>query len=385
MSSVTRTLNPLHFEDLEPKRFEDLIRQLAYDFKIWRRLEATGRSGSDDGFDARGYERIDLGGSSLAIDEEQDAADNLSDRLWLIQCKREKTINPAKMHLHLSAIKLDKQFPIHGIILASACDFSKKSRDVLISWCRDNGINEWHIWGKAELEDQLLQPKNDGILFAYFGISLLIRRRSKVTEVRRQLMIKNKLKQLLEDSYLHHVLIRDIEDERYPYDLVDGDNPNWRVREVVSVHARGLILRRLMRPAWISSDSDGWDAAFGSPGQDSSNGFDYWNIEQEKYSELNIQSLAIWQKIPDIEKAWVYTDIIVPYSQIVLIDDVGDDVFDGPHVYVSDWNASVLGCNKIESMESPKREFHLDDDKYKYRVNIFPNELRENNDRFTGY
>jgi hypothetical protein len=56
--TVTRTLNPLPFEHLEPKRFEDLARQLAYDFRVWRQLEATGRSGSDYGFDARGFEIV---------------------------------------------------------------------------------------------------------------------------------------------------------------------------------------------------------------------------------------------------------------------------------------------------------------------------------------
>lgn len=39
---TTKTLNPIHFEDLEPHRFEDLIRQLLYDFKNWKSLEATG-------------------------------------------------------------------------------------------------------------------------------------------------------------------------------------------------------------------------------------------------------------------------------------------------------------------------------------------------------
>lgn len=36
MTLITRTMNPLPFQDLEPKRFEDLVRQLAYDFKPWR-------------------------------------------------------------------------------------------------------------------------------------------------------------------------------------------------------------------------------------------------------------------------------------------------------------------------------------------------------------
>lgn len=33
MTTPTKTIGPLHFEDLEPKRFEDLVRQLAYDFR----------------------------------------------------------------------------------------------------------------------------------------------------------------------------------------------------------------------------------------------------------------------------------------------------------------------------------------------------------------
>lgn len=54
--ATTRTYGPLHLEDLEPHRFEDLVRQLLYDFRSWSQLEATGRTGSDDGFDARGRE-----------------------------------------------------------------------------------------------------------------------------------------------------------------------------------------------------------------------------------------------------------------------------------------------------------------------------------------
>jgi hypothetical protein len=64
MKKSSQTINPLHFEDLEPYRFEDLVRQLIYDFKPWHTLEATGRSGSDDGFDVRGLE---LGADAAAV------------------------------------------------------------------------------------------------------------------------------------------------------------------------------------------------------------------------------------------------------------------------------------------------------------------------------
>jgi hypothetical protein len=54
MPKITCTIGPFHFEDSDPKRFEDLIRALANDFKDWQSIEATGRSGSDDGIDIRG-------------------------------------------------------------------------------------------------------------------------------------------------------------------------------------------------------------------------------------------------------------------------------------------------------------------------------------------
>src|SRR5713101_1238819 len=101
MARPTRTLNPLPLQDLEPHRFEDLIRQLAYDFRKWRSLEAIGRSGSDDGIDIRGVEQ----GASLFEPEDIEGDDTREpepalpdhDRLWVFQCKRERSIGPKKV------------------------------------------------------------------------------------------------------------------------------------------------------------------------------------------------------------------------------------------------------------------------------------------------
>jgi hypothetical protein len=43
-----RTIGQLHFEDLEPHRFEDLVRQLVYGFRDWVALEPLGRTGADE-------------------------------------------------------------------------------------------------------------------------------------------------------------------------------------------------------------------------------------------------------------------------------------------------------------------------------------------------
>jgi hypothetical protein len=141
-ATPTRTYNPLPFTDLEPKRFEDLVRQLVYDFRPWRRLEATGRSGSDDGFDARALEIVEAPDAATPVDrdepeDETATTDGAADRLWLIQCKRERTINPAKLKSHLGQINLSPEEKLHGIIFAAACDFSMASRDAFYAWCRD--------------------------------------------------------------------------------------------------------------------------------------------------------------------------------------------------------------------------------------------------------
>ena len=182
MARASRTLNPLHFEDLEPHRFEDLVRQLAYDYRAWSSIEATGRGGADDGIDIRAFE------SSVVpevLDEEDEAPLGLPTpgRLWIFQCKREKRITPKQVERYVQESITGEQVP-YGFILAAACDFSKKSYDAFRAALIGTGVQEFHLWGKAELEDMLFQPKNDPLLFAYFGISLQTRKRSRQSELR---------------------------------------------------------------------------------------------------------------------------------------------------------------------------------------------------------
>ncbi len=346
MVSTTRTLNPLPFGDLEPKRFEDLIRQLAYEFKNWRRLEATGRSGSDDGFDARGYEIIDDGRTTLDSEGEGGDEDDAgtSDRLWLIQCKREKRIGPTKLRVHLGEIILAPGEQLYGIVFSAACDFSKQSRDVLAEWCRDNDVSEWHIWGRGELEDMLFQPRFDHLLFAYFGISLSIRHRTKASELRRQIAIKRKLKRFLESQSNRLILLRDIDDKYYPGAHPNGEKPRFRVRRADSLTAYGLLLKVSMREAWLSADNKEWDVALASWGNEYNVHDDPWNQPTDAEEAINRLASDAWHQLPDNEKAWLYAEGIIPYENIILIDDVGDDEFSGPHIFVTGWDGSYQLC-----------------------------------------
>lgn len=244
MVTPTKTLHPLPFEHLEPRRFEDLVRQLAYEFRNWRALEATGRPGSDEGYDVRGWEIVPEFEAPEPSTEDNmlgplDAPEN--HREWLFQCKREKSIGPKKVEQFLDEIGQDTLGNLYGLVLACSCDLSLKSRDLFRSKCRDAGISECYVWSRGELEDMLFQPKNDGLLFAYFGISLRYRERSLKTAIRARLAVKRKLSRAV-GGHGDVVLLRDPEDDRYPYIQKDvaRDDHRWWVRTVTDHHPLGI-------------------------------------------------------------------------------------------------------------------------------------------------
>src|SRR5262249_7246059 len=152
------------------------------------------------GFDARGIEIIQDGRDLAEVGDDDEASPmRTDDRAWLIQCKREKTISPKKLMDYLGALLEPERENLHGIIFAAACDFSKSARDAFRVKTRELGFGEAYLWGKGEIEDMLFQPKNDHLLFAYFGISLQTRRRTLRTEIRSKLAMKRKAQRILED------------------------------------------------------------------------------------------------------------------------------------------------------------------------------------------
>src|SRR5277367_5900831 len=179
--AVTRTLGPLHFEDLDPHRFEDLVRELVYDFKDWQSIEATGRGGADDGFDIRAYERASVPDTAPEPGEpgEDDSASHpMEGNLWMFQCKREAQIGPTKVAQIINhGVKADT--PPYGYVLAAPANFSKRSFDVFREELRQRGVMEFYLWGRAALEDMLHWARNDRVLFTFFGVSLVTRRRSR--------------------------------------------------------------------------------------------------------------------------------------------------------------------------------------------------------------
>jgi len=336
MARVSRTINPLHFEDLEPHRFEDLVRQLIYDLKDWKAIEATGRSGAEEGFDVRAWENI-YADQDLEEDEEENIIAKPQGHLWLIQCKREQSITPKKLKSYAQEINVNPDQPIYGVIFVASCNFSKKSRDAFIDIIRHKGIQEFHLWGKAKLEDMLFQPKNDHLLFAYFGFSLIIRRRSLKTQIRSKLSIKRKVTKYLGAGNYDFVLIRDAHDTCYPYknEVKDFDKkPRWWPYTFRGHYYNGIKLLTCKFFAYLADDQQHWD--YVEDINDSCHQQNPWqdNKNSKKHGEKRNRVWRYWLEIPKQNQAWFEIIRFIPYERIIDIDKDGDPRFSHPHIYI---------------------------------------------------
>lgn len=380
---VTRTLNPLPLEHLDPKRFEDLVRQLLYDFKPWRSLEATGRGGADDGFDARGVET--QVGFTVTADGDDENSEELAapeeERVWLIQCKREKNLPPKRLLAHLTAIPPESVEGLYGLVLATACDMSKAARDVCLSWAREQGIQEVHIWGRSEIEDQLFQPKNDNLLFAYFGISLQIRRQNVATRLRRITTLKRKLRKLAgENSWLGTpLIIRDPSDERYPQ--IDQRAWNrgeylWEPRYSQGLGVTGLRILLRNFYAYYDPESGEWDFA---------TGFDYtYPFEAEELwptpSRRDHKAAEIvdaWSQMPTRYQHFFKIVGGLPYTEMLEIDEVGDVFCPLPTIFCNFISGEPpFGDRTAVILEPSGGYVHPVTWRPEKHVKVFPEELR---------
>lgn len=345
-ATPTRTLNPLPFQDLEPHRFEDLIRQLAYDMRRWKSLEATGRSGSDDGLDIRAIEAPRPEERSSEDDaSEEDRISPSVEQLWIFQCKREKSLSPKHIRKIVAESLVSLSSPPYGFILAIACDISKKARDAFREEMVSRRIEEFELWARSELEDKLFQPKNDRLLFAYFGLSLQPRRRSLLSMVRAQIVLKKQLEALLPDHSPHGivVLLRDPSDERYPNASKASESPaRWLLG--VALHTKDpghLTVLRHEFLAWVRADGTGWDALEDHDHNQAriladlmSHGAWLPNQETPPGRTPNIHQQFYQEYVPERERATLKILRHVPYERILAIDPTGDGYHPVPHLLI---------------------------------------------------
>jgi hypothetical protein len=371
--AVSRTINPLHFEDLEPHRFEDLVRQLAYGFRSWQFLEATGKVGNDGGVDIRGLEESKVLDDDLIGEAEEDSEEGSIPevREWRIQCKRYKTIGPKLIRQIVEEAIPNPKNPPYGLIIAAACDVSGTTISTFHEERIKRGAIVGHIWTKAHLEDLLFQPKNDHLLFAYFGISLQTRKRSRLQKVQAELTLKRKLLRAFElkefsEIRFEEVLIRDLEFDGRLLDTIQHPSvndyspiPRWFSARIVNAYSRGLMVQRFVYDGWVKDDGS-WDFLLSSARSVSWIGSDVARDREtdemrHREVEKSFAHQQVYEFVPEDERCRIEIGRLLPFTSILEVDPIGQPYFEGIHLFC-DFNNDdgpfedgiTLRCSKSE-------------------------------------
>lgn len=323
----TRTINQLHFEDLDPIRFEELILAMVYRMRRWEKLDHFGKKGSDDGIDIRAIELLENGKSNT----------------YYFQCKRyQKISNSVIKNIIDDYISKNTYIPQFYVLVVS-CALTKKQIEYFESYCRKQNFNTVIVWTNSVIEAMLFSEYHD-LLFAYFGINLVSERRNLVGSIRRNVELKKKMKkdflkqigssnrkELDERLYkpwtkFNHseVLIRSIYDKAYPKDntLLENNFTGYYKAEVYDFYHNGLMVRA------------------------------YPYVKDIKFKE---ESLDDSNKFEIIEtKAEILG--CIPFENIIEYDIEGDEYYNYPHLFCDFVNVSdpyekfvyLIGKSKIK-------------------------------------
>jgi hypothetical protein len=223
----------------------------------------------------------------------------------------------------------------YGLIVAAACDVSAATLSAFRTSAAGRGVREFLLWTNAHLEDLLFLPRNDHLLFAYFGISLQTKVRSQLTSVRATITAKRKLRSALKlDTEGHHqkwVLIRDVEDSDYPKPTVAQEHLRDRAApghaaELLTFYGRGLLVERFAYAGSVEEDGS-WDYDPETRSALPQFGHDYWKeVDPEARNRIDVPYDDPVRKI-------IREFAFLPYENILEVDPFGDALNDAPHVF----------------------------------------------------
>jgi len=299
----TKTINRLHFEDLDPIRFEDLCLALVYRLNRWFEIEHYGRQGKDLGIDILAIE--DLEGE---IKKE-----------WIIQCKRYKDITKKQLAEIVDKLLERRSKAPDILLLIISCDLSKDKSEYFKKYAMDKGIATPLIWTASILETRLYTENKD-LLFSYFGISLAIQERSRIATIRRNIKLKQRMRKDFIKSKIDYnkilnepwekfensnFLIRSINDMVYP-DIDENQKgiSSWFRVETYDFYHNGLEIITGIREIIMDEDRN-WDLV------------DYYdNTKKEEYTLVKAYEIGR-----------------IPYENIIEYDLSGDEYYNFPHIF----------------------------------------------------
>ena len=332
---VTKTIGQLHFEDLDPIRFEELAMAMIYRMKRWIALDHFGKQGSDRGVDIRAIEELENG----------------KKKIYYFQCKRYKKITKSIIHGIIDNY-LEQNVIIPDIyVLVVGCSLSRDLTEDFEEYSKSKGFSTVSVWTSSVLECKLMSEYQD-LLFAFFGINLTEKRNYTIQSIRRNVALK---KRMHEDFLKHErltseeirarmqdpslrfihseVLIRSINDIAYPKNtLNDFDYTGFFKAEVYNFYHNGLIVYAMpyVTDIYIKEYED--------------------CLEKEQY---------------EVKKVRAQVFGFIPFENIIEYDINGDEFYIYPHLFCDFVNPS----NPFEKIGYKVDDYFIDDDDFISEVN----------------
>ena len=339
--NMTRTYGKLHFDDIDPSRFEDLTLAMIYKSRRWFSINSFGRSGNDDGVDIQSVEELENGVK----------------RTWFIQCKRYLKLSSSGLKQIIDTIIKNNSTKPDILLVVVSCNVSKNSIESYQQYAKNKGINSALIWDAAVLETMLYSEFHD-LLFAYFGVNLNFQRKNKIETIRRNIGLKQQIKKdflkkninpsetikrpFLKFAY-NEAIIHSIDDDKYP--KVDNKNygiSSWYKVEIYNFYHNGIEVIIGAKKCVIF---DEW----------------YWDIIEDDDSVDN-EKFKI-----DI----AYEVGRIPFENIIAYDIDGDEFYPFPHIYC-DFKYSCMPYEEI-------RYYYVGDYEKSYIHDILlENDMRKN-------
>lgn len=191
---------------------------------------------------------------------------------------------------------------------------------------------------------------------------------------------------MLKDRSNTSILLRSPDATGYPYtgDLADfKKNPLWMVwpyRGMLHDSLQFCVGRYF---AYLSDDGKSWDAAMAVNDARSRTHEDPW-LGESRHNEKQQAVFECWNKIPEANQAWLEVVGLVPFDDILDIDDLGDEYVRTLHVYApfapgKDGPFKIFFA-KVETIGQWDRRSFCPHENTDGRIEYFPAAFRELND-----
>ena len=251
---ITRTIGKLHFEDLDPQRFEDLITAIIYRQRRWLSIHPYGKMGNEGGIDLKAIEELENGKS----------------RTWHFQYKRYAKLRKNDV-LKIIDEYTSKNFDRPDIyVLITSCEVSKITEEALEKHAKSQGFAIVQLMTRSWIETILYSERHD-LLFAYFGISLTEKRIKRADEIRRNIALKKRMRKDFLDfsksTPMEHikdptlkfvnseVLIRSIDDNTYPKGAEYGVQKCYKA-ETYDFYYNGIVVVTKSRKVILKTNKE---------------------------------------------------------------------------------------------------------------------------------